>query len=80
MTIPATTIHTASRLAIEWRSLLLAILQKLYKGREVRVGGIVTLKNFCNGKTTSEMYSKKARSQSAATDSELTERSSLLDN
>ena len=40
----------------------------------------VTLKNFCNGKTTSEMYSKKARSQSAATDSELTDRSSLLDN
>ena len=39
----------------------------------------VTIKNFCNGKTTSEMYSKKSRSQSAATNSEVTDTSSLLD-
>ena len=41
----------------------------------------VTTKNFCKGKTTSEMYSKRARSQSTtASQSELTETQSVADN
>ena len=41
----------------------------------------VTTKNFCKGKTTSEMYSKRARSQSTtASQSELTETQSIADN
>ena len=41
--------------------------------------GMITVKNFCNGKTTSEMYSRRARSQSLISQSDMTESQSLIE-